>query len=368
MSDPILTINGLPIPYGDIIKFPEISEEINYDSSFAIPDNTSVTLDNSTPSKYDHKVSGSLLYGTQIINLPYTIYEPDLLSYTGRGVIKNVSTQKSNNQITFTLTSQLSALANKDVAYSATGITPAEAIYNMITGPATLGDSTPLIDPSYVDMSSFNFATGVQRLNKCTINIDVAKDGDNNKKYSDVIPELLKCAHCFIYTHYDRIYLYQYTANKNPSIIISDILGGSYHDEFSEDDALKLRNSYTVAYKNGTSISYATGKNDDSIYQYGEIIYGIPTDDDTKSDSSSDMNILIDNSSGAHIAGEIALTRFSKPILTCTFDTDYFTYYFLKIGDIIGLNFDSFSNTPILLFSADYSKSNNKITFKGLFL
>jgi len=366
MSDPILYINNFAIPYGDVKSFPPLKEEINYDSSsINIPDSYSFELDNTAPTKYDPKYSGSLLHDTKIFGLPISRYNTDLGKTDLRGVIKNVSTD--NGVLTIEGTSQLSAISENDVQFVKNGVTPADAIYQMFTSPITFGSTVPMIDPSYIDIASFQFASGVQKTGKCTVNINLVKTGDKTKKYKDVLPELSKIGHCALYSHYDRIYLWQYTPNKNPGIIIDSYITGSYHDGYSTDDAFKVRNSFIVAQKSGTGVAYAYGKDLSSIQQkYGESIFGIPTDT-VDSTASNDFNILIDNVAGSQWCGNIGLTRFSKPALLCYFDLEY-KYNSIKVGDVVGLNWAPFSSTPVLVLSAEYDKSGNRIKFKCLFL
>jgi hypothetical protein len=367
MSNLILYINNYPVDYGDVKSFPALNEEISYESSLNIPDSCQCTLDNSDPSKYDHKIPGSLLFGTKKIGVPVALYDPDIGQFVFRGVTKNITTTSGANQeIQIDITSQLSALSQNDCEISESGITPANAIYKLLTTPISRGSITPMIDPSFIDQNSFAFAHGVQSANRCTMNINISKDGNNNKKYSDVLPEISKIGHCFIYSHYDRIYLYQYTTKKNPAITISDPVAGSYKDYFKTDESLKMRNSYTVAYMSGSNVAFARGKNDISIKKYGESIFGVPTDE-VGSDSSNDFNILIDNVAGAHWCGKTALERFSSPLLGCEFTLEY-SYNFLKVGDIVGLDFDSFSETPVLILGITPDKSGNRIDFKCLFL
>jgi hypothetical protein len=365
MSNPILYINNYAIPYEDVDTWPALVEEINFDSSINVPDTREYVLDNSSPGKYDPKYYGSLLYGTKIFGLPVAVYEPDIGCYTSRGVIKNVSTDSSSNKISITVQSQLSALSNVDCQYVNASITPAQAMYNMMTAPITIGSSQKLIDPSYLDYSSFNFASTAQASNKCYVDIGVYKDGDNSKKYSDIFPELLKVAHCFMYSHYDKIYLWQYTGNNKIDYTISDIVAGSYKDSYSLDDAFKLRNSYNIAYFSGSSVVFKAGKDMSSIQKYGESIFGIPSDD-VNSSNSSDFNVGINNITGATWCGNLALQRYKKPSLLCNFSVDY-GYSFLKIGDVLGLNFYSFSNIPVLILSASYQRKE-KIDLKCLFL
>jgi hypothetical protein len=364
MSDPILYINNYAVPYAHVKKWPSVSESISYDSSLNISDGWSVELDNSDPNDYDPKYSGSLLYGTKIKKISVAIYEPDLLSYTAYGVIDNVSTD--NSAVTIDVVSQLSAVAENDVQIVETGMTPADVIYKMLTSPKTLGSTTPLIDPSFIDMSSFRYASNLQMANRCTIDINILKSSSDAKKYGDVIPELLKIGHCYIYTHYDRIYLWQYSTRKNPSILIDSVVAGSYRDYYQTDEAFKIKNSYNIIYKNGAGVSAKIDKDNDSIDDYGESIFGVPSDD-VDSTSSTDFNALIDNPTGAKWCGDIALERYGSLAKGCDFALNY-KYHTIKVGDIIGLDFEPFDETPVLVLEADYDKTGDKIEFKALFL
>jgi len=162
LTNPILYLNGYAIPYGDVKTWPSVSEEINYDSTINVPDTRDIVLDNTNPATYDPRYSGALFYGTQIFKLPVSIYEPDLNCYTSRGLIQNVSTNSSGKDLTITYQSTLSAISNNDCQYVNTNITPAQALYNMLTAPLTLGTTTPLVDPSLIDRASFNYAATVQ--------------------------------------------------------------------------------------------------------------------------------------------------------------------------------------------------------------
>jgi hypothetical protein len=368
MSNLIFYLNGYALPAGDVTKWPMLSEEISYDSSFNVPDGGSIEINNTDPRKYDPKYSGSLLYGTKVLKLPVSIYDPDISQTTMRGVIKNVSTESGNGKMVIEYTSQLSAIAENDCEIITTGKTPADIIYKMLTSPITKGSTTPLIDPSYIDQSSYRFSFGHQKSSRCTANATVYKGGDDSKKYGDLIPEICKIGHMALFSHYDRIYFWQYTDNKTPSIIIDKVNAGSYRDTYSQDEAFKIKNSYSIAYFNGASVAYETGKDDDSIKEYGESIFGVPSDD-VGSDSSSDFNVGIDNVIGARWCGQTAISRLYKPAFMCEFEKPY-AWNQIKIGDILGLNFDSFYgyNTPVRVLSVDYDRDGNKIHFKCLFL
>jgi hypothetical protein len=368
MSDLILYIDNYPIPSQDVNKWPVLNESISYDSNFDIPDGATFEINNKNPYAYDPKYSGSLLYGTKVIKLPVSVFDPDLNQTTMRGIIKNVSTDTGSGNLTIECTSQLSALAEKDCQIIETGKTPADILYKMLTAPLSLGSTTPMIDPSYIDQSSYRYCTFYQAANNCLCNITVYKGEEDGKKYSDVIPEINKIGHMNLYSHYDRIYFWQYTSNKTPSIIISTYNVGTYRDYYSQDDVYKIKNSYSIAYFNGLNIAYAVGKDLISIRDYGESIFGIPSDD-VGSDTSADFDVGINNLKGAKWCGETAISRLKTPAKICEFEIPY-AYNIIKIGDILGLNFDAFYglNTPVRILSAEYDKDGNKIKFVCLFL
>lgn len=365
MSNLQLYINNFLISSSDIIKWPSLTEEISYDSNFNIPDKYDIELTNANPHKYDPKYSGSLFYGTKIMKIPVYIYDPDVSAIIMRGIIQNISTD--NEKITISCTSQLSAISDNDIEIIETGKTPAEIVYKILTSPITKGSTIPLIDPSYIDHASYRFSSNYQRANKCTANITVYK-GDDGKKIGDIIPELNKIGHMYLYSHYDRIYFWQYTGDQTPSFIVDKIKANSYRDYYCQDEAFKVKNSYNVAYYNGANIARVTGKDDDSIEKYGEFIFGIPSDD-IDSDSSADMCVGIDNILGAKWCGKTAIERLYKPSLMAEFEIEY-KYKFLKVGDIIGLNFGVFTgyNTPVRLLTMDYDRDGDVIGIKVLFL
>ena len=368
MSDLILYINGFQVPAGDVTQWPVLNESISYDSSFNIPDSYSFQLNNTNPNKYDPKYSGSIFNGTQVLKLPVTVFDPDINRTVMRGVIKNISTDSATGKLTIDCTSQLSALSTNSVQIVKTNTTPADIVYGMLTAPITLGSTTPLIDPSYIDSSSYKYAANYQASNKCYCNISVYKGTESDKKYADIIPELNKLGHMLVYSHYDKIYFWQYTSAKTPSIIISSYVAGSYKDYYSTDEQYIVRNSCYVAYYNGTSIAYYTNKDLPSITKYGEQTFGIPSDD-VNSNATADFSALISNHTGAKWCGDTGTSRLKAPAFMCEFALSY-DYSFLQVGDIIGLNFDAFSglNTPVRILSADYDRINYRIRFSAIFL
>jgi len=367
MSDPIFYLNGLAVPAGDVKRWPSLFESVSYDSMFNVPDNYSIELNNTVKTKYDPKYAGSILYGTKVLKLPVSVFDVDLNQTVMRGVIKNVST--TDDIITIECTSQLSALAELDAEIVETGYTPAQIIYKMLTAPKSLGDITPLIDPSYIDMTSYRFAHSHQAQNRCYVDIAVYKGGEDKKKYTDIITELNKIGHMNLYSHYDKIYFWQYVTDNTPSIIISSIISGTYKDTYSQDEEYKIKNSCSIVYKNGASVAYYEAKDMDSIDKYGESIFGIPTDD-VDSDASTDFAAIIDNVNGAKWCGDTAISRLKTPALMCEFSVEYKYTPVVKVGDVIGLNFGAFVglNTPVRILEADYDRGERRINLKCLFV
>jgi hypothetical protein len=366
MNNLTLYLNNVAIPAGKVLRWPEISEEISYDSNINIPDSYIVEIDNSNPLLYDPKYPSSILYGCQILKIPMSIYDSDMGQNIMRGWVKNIQTDSGTARMTVEATSQLSLLATNDVQIVKTGLSPAEILYQMITAPVTIGLPLPLIDPSYIDTSSYQYCASYQRARRITADINILKGGDSSKKFSDIIPELNKIGQMVVYSHFDKIYFWQYDNNKTPTHIISVVEAGSYRDYYSQDAAFKIKNSYSIAYINGANIAYATGKDMTSIQKYGESIFSIPSDR-MNSTASADFNVGLDNETGAQNCGQAAMSRLNKPAFMCEFVLPY-SYNYLKIGDILGLNFGIFSSTPVRVLSAAYDLSGNKIKYKTLFL
>lgn len=368
MSDLILYLNNYPLPAEVVTKWPELKEEISYDSQFNIPDGFTVEIDNHDPTRYDPKYPGSLLYGMKVMKIPVSIFDPDMNETIMKGIVKNISTDEGTGIMSIDCTSQLSALAENDVQIVETGITPAEMAYKILTAPVTLGSTTPIIDPSFIDKSSYRFCKNYQQYQRWTGNITIYKGGDNNKKCKDVLPEINKLGHMALFSHYDRIYFWQYTEDYTPSIIISSTIANSYKDYYSEDDAFKIKNSYSIAYFNGATVSTVTGKDMKSINDYGESVFSIPSND-VDSSTSADFTMGLDNVVGAKRLGIAVISRLCKPAFMCEFDLPY-SYNMLKVGDVIGLNFGAFSglNTPVRITYAEYNRDDNRIKIKTLFL
>jgi len=332
---------------------------------FNVPDSYQIELNNTRPERYDPKYAGSILYGTKVIGLPVSVFDVDLNQTIMRGVTKNVSTD--NGFVTVECTSQLSAIADRDAEIVETSVTPAQAAYKMITAPRSLGTTTPLIDPSYFDMTSYRFAHTHQAQNRCYIDIAVYKGGDDKKKYADIIPELNKIGHMNVYSHYDKIYFWQYTTDNTPSVIIDKYVTNSYRDYYSQDEAYKIKNSCSIVYKNGASVSYYENKDMDSIEEYGEGIFGIPTDE-VDSDASTDFSAIITNVNGAKWCGDTGISRLKAPALFCEFAIEYKYMPLVKVGDVIGLNWSPFSNTPVRILECDYDRRGRRISLICLFV
>jgi hypothetical protein len=372
-----LYIDDIKIPSEKIIKYPEFSEIISFDSSLMIPDSAECELDNSD-NNFNPVVPGSILFGHgkySTIRLYDSVVDSDIF----KGIISNIVVTKST--VTIEMTSDLSDAADTSCIYSATGITPAQAIYEILTKPPILAEITSysipypikatagIIEPSMINKPSFDSASQYQLSHKCTVNISAVDSGsdNNNVKVSDMIEQLCKLGHCSIYTYANVIYLYQWKENTgtiNIQITSADILAGTLTWQYATDEAYNIRNQYRIAYAQVDSISFAQDKDDYSIGLYRLHRFCIP-EDDVNSSGSEDYNVILDNYAGAKWCGDTGMTRFSTPTILMSFTLDY-KMYALPLGSEITMQIAPYTGWNLVIIERNVNKDSGKIEVVGV--
>src|SRR4030043_1157206 len=235
----LIYINDILIPDSDIIRYPISTEHLEYDGKI-ISDSYVFEIDNTDPSVYDDRYEGSFFYGVTFIGDLVEIYDDEINKYIFAGKIKTITISESSSSIKIEAVSSLDDLSDVDCIYTTTGVTPAAAIYYILTN-ANNGN----IDPALISYSGFQDSINVQTAASATI--DISYDAEAGKSCQLVISELLRISHCRIRQTQNVIYLQQwktYSGAIGVQIAASAVVSGTYRHIFSDD---KFFTSYRIA-------------------------------------------------------------------------------------------------------------------------
>lgn len=371
-------INKTLIPEKDV-RLPEVSETLSFDSQFNIWDGGELTLQGL--SKYDPKVKGSLFYSSQKLGMPVELWDNVKNRYLLRGKVQNITTTHSSGEVGINVISNISDLSNVPCTYVASHEAPSEAIYNILKANLYENDeftgdnTTPRLKPpatiipiEQIVYSGFQRSISYQEAHKATVNItieDTASD-NNDKTVGEVVYGLLRAGHCMMYSRFNCVYLLQYPFDSAAVATISKIISGSYSDQYGVDDAFKIINDYRIAWDDNGSIKWSEGQNKTSIKKHGKCRFLIPEEQENSS-GTEDYSICFDNEDGAKWCGDTELIRKVEPILLNQFALPE-DYCFLRIGDVVNLNFDPFSMQPCLIIGLNENPRGNEINFDGMLL
>lgn len=339
-----ITISDISIPESAVVDFPVSDERIEFEGKI-IPDSYTVKIDNTDPTVYDDRYSGSLFYGAGFLGDPFTAYDDDLGRYIFTGLVKNVKVDEQSDVIEVEATSYIDDLNNTVCVYSnAADKTPAECVYEILTD--VVG-----IDPSIIIDAGFNDAIAYQDSESVYVNVTFT--AEDKKPCLQVVNELLRICQCHIYTKQNLIYMYQwreYNGEQGFYLYPRNITVGSYSHEF--DDS-RLFTSYSVCYDNAGSIAFATGGTTTGKE------FSVPDEEVDKTDTV-DFKINLRNSTGAAFAGALAISRFGYIRKTAKLEIEG-NLNFIELGDVINFKFSPFYGEPARIIGRKYDRNTNKI-------
>lgn len=354
-----LTINDIAIPSSDVTKWPNNKECLEFDNRL-LPEKISLTLDNTDIDSYDDRQAGSLFYGADFYNWIVKLYDSAVERDVFTGNLKNISITDGDGTLEIEVGSIIEDLSKKKCVYTnASNKTPAEIIYELLTGSAN-GN----IAAASIIYGGFQNAINIQDANSVYVN--VAYTLADNKYIMNVINELLRITQCHLYTYQNLIYMYQWQAYAGAlGIIVNEhqVLSGTYKHYYSEE---KIKNSYSIAYDNAGSVLYATGSDATSVAKYGDKAFTVP-DENVESTTSTDFKVLFRNGTGAAWAGALAIQRRAQLKKYYEMKLPY-DWCDIKLTDQIDLTFDPFVREPSYIVEREINLDDGTLNLKGEFL
>jgi len=348
----VVEINYNEIPSSDIVKYPTHDNKISFPSGDLIGTTDELILNNSD-GNYSDTNSNSIFYGVEWLNKLVTVYDDVNNIYTWVGRIKNLTIKEKEKTVVVKIANYVRELADVTCVYSDTGITIAEAIYNILHDVVEVPEG-------FINYGSFINVKNIHTQNSVTI--DIIYTAEHNAKCLSVIQSLLRMTQCDLYTENNVIILKQWSEWEGVGgyrLKANDIIPLTFESTFEEN----IYNAYSVAYDNSGTVAYATGSVAGSA---GDKIWTVPKGE-VESTSSTDFKILLDNQTGADWCGNLTITRYQYPIKTFKLKLDdHMT--FVRPYDQLDLDFDDWIGEPTRLTRVKYDPSDNEVEVEGEFL
>lgn len=355
-------IDNYLIPDDDIISASVGDEALSFEGEFTVSDEYTVKLDNIDKTIYDPNTAGSFFYQGAHIDDDFVRYDEDSGRVIVNAKVKNVTSDDTT--IELTLESPIAAILEKNCQYTnATNKTPAQVIYELLTG-----DDNGAIDTDLIIYSGFQNGISIQAAASAYVNVTYADSASGDEAsgttIGTVINELLRIGHGHLYQANGLIRYYQYEEYDGAignQIYEDDLVSGSFKSYYARGNTFPEYYSYAVAYANGSSILYATGGVTASGGRF------MVPDSDPDSTTADDFNILFRNNAGAAWSGSTAVSRFGKLLQVGEFTGMGYLDY-IHVGDQVDLRFDSFNGEPCLVIEREPDEDSDTIKFKFLFL
>lgn len=347
----IVTINNNVISSGDIRGLPIIRNRVEYDQKL-IASEADIIIDN-TDDSYSDTNPISIFYGVDWLDKAITVYDDIQEIYTWVGRLKNLVFDHGNRTVKVKTANYVSNLSDVTCVYSASGITPAEAIYDILVD--VIGVST-----SYINNSSFTDAINMQTAASATI--DITFTAEKNTNCLSVVQELMKLSQCVVFTIDNIINCWQwrvYSGAKGYTIKGSDYIPGTLVTDYDTT----IYNAYAIKYNNSGTVASATGTQASTD---GDKCYTVPNES-IESTTPTDYTILATTQTAADWFGAQVLARYQYPSKLCTLQLDY-TQNFLKPNDQIDLVVGGYYHEPVRLVETQIDHNNHKISCKGIYL
>lgn len=342
-----LYIDNSLIPDNAILSLPNTEQSLGYGDKL-IASTSEVVLDNAS-GMYGDMSPTSIFTGVSWFNLSYVLKDSEFDNIIFSGKIKNIVQNDSGRTVTVTAVNYMQDIFTKVCVYSATNITPADAMLAVLQYAG--------IPTANINLVSFAGASSLQSTNNFII--DISYTEINKIKCSDILNELCRLSQCSLFTRENVIYVYQWKPYAGEvGYEINKIVPGSFSTEYSYE----LFNKYSVVYKNGAGVLYSTGTAPGSTT---DNTISFP-DKDTKSTASADFRIICVNSTGATYAGNNAVSRMNKPKKIVSFTTSM-EYNYINVGEQIDLTYGDYYKEPVDITDLNLDSKSRTIQFKGTF-
>jgi hypothetical protein len=346
-----LTIDNNAIQAADVKEWPKVTSKLEFNRNL-IATECDIVLDN-TDGTYSDTSATSIFYATNWMDDEVTIYDDAQEIYTWVGRIKNIIVDDTNRTVVVRTANYVREMADVTCVYTASAITPAEAVYEILTDVIGITDA-------YINYSGFQDGISVQTAASATV--DITFTAEHNKSCMAVIQELLRMTQGHLYTVDNIIHYWQWEAYDGAigfTVNGSDYIPATLKTEYD----YTIYNAYSIYYDAAGTATKAFGTKSGTA---GDKVYAIP-DELPETTTSSEWRIIFDNSTGAAWAGALAMTRYQYPGKICSFSLDN-TMNFLEPNQQADLYFGDYIREPVRINEITYDQNAKKLSCKGQFL
>jgi len=328
--------------------------EFEFAGKKLISSKTEIVLSNDRYIFDDRQNTGGFFVDYNWYNVTVQVYRPDNENIW-EGRLKQIKKSDKDRTVTLVVADYVQDMVDTVCVISESGITAAEAMYDILTDPDYLN-----IPEDRLIISSFELAIATQQ-NRL---IDIIISVQDNHKCIAVLEELCRISNSHVYREENKIGCWtwsEYSGVLGTSIRDSDYEPGSYSDE-TEDD--KIINEYSIVRKDGGGIAYETGQNSASIAKYGAGKVITMPEEKNEGTTPSDFNIIYTTAAGANEAGQSILQRYAYVKKLCQFSTGYHMS-FVRLGDVVDLRFKPFTREPVRITSLKPDYKKNTIQYEA---
>ena len=346
----ILTIDDVLIPESDVSQYPMFKNAMTYNRNL-IASTMEVVLDNIDDTYSDISTLG-IFFSTNWMDKEVTLYDDVPGVYIWIGRIKNIIIDEGAKTTTVESANYVRELVDTTCVYTASGITPADAIYYILNTIVGISDA-------YIRLAGFEDASNVQTAESALVNIVFGSD--DGKNCMGVVQELLRMSQCDLFTIDNIIHLRQWKPWEGMLGTLlegNDFIKGAFKTEYE----YLIYNGFDIKYNNAGTVASATGTQAGTD---GDKIFTIP-DEQPEAITSTSFRILYANSTGAAWAGVLVMSRYQYPQKWTEFSLDASRKY-LRPGDQVDIIYGNYYHEPIEISEVGYSDSDKSVKIKGLF-
>lgn len=332
------------------------TSEISFDfaGDKLISSKTTIELSNTDYTYDDRPGTGGFFEDENWYNWIVRVYDTDEDVIIWEGRLKKIEIEDGKRIVKLTVNDYVQDMVDTVCVISMLDATPAEVIYAILTDTDYLA-----IPEDRIILGGFESGEAAQQGTK----IDIDINQNDNQKCIAVIEELCKNSCSHIFQRENKIGYWVWSAYHGVlgnTVEDSDILPGSY-SQWSDDS--QIINSYNIAYKNGASVSYATGSDSGSVTNYGAGKQFSMPSSAVESTAAADFNILYTTQAGAAAIGALVLARYKDIKRMCRFTAGYHLNY-INLGDILDLRFSPFTREPVRVISIRPNREKQTIEFE----
>lgn len=345
----LVYINNNLIPKADIKKQPTYKSQWSYGENL-VSAQAEVVLGNAN-GQYSDMNALSIFYGTNWYGSPVLFYDDvnDVPAFAGKVV--NIVQSDNGRTVTVKASNYIQDLANASCVYTCTDKALSQAMLEIIQ---------LAVPDEYINLNGFLDASAIETTNSVLVN--VSYDAKDNIKCLNAIQELARIGQIHLYTKNNIIHAYkwkEYDGRAGSEITTNDIFPASFSSEYAD----KVQNAYYIAYKNSTSVSYASGIKSGTS---GEKVFTVPNQK-MQSSTASDYKILLSNTTGATYCGANVLNRYANPtkILSLTVSEKLDN---VDIGELKALTYGDYTREPFLITSIEPDSEKHTKKIKGEFV